>query len=174
MHRTFWNADQDEQLRRLRAAGLSNQRIADEMGESRNAVIGRVFRLKLTLPAGERIAARRLREQGAPMPSRPGKIASLSPDRRNPSHNILAAIAIARAEPGLSEKLKGAVPDGTGIKLVDLTELTCRFPRGDPKTPDFEFCGARPMSPLPYCARHCALAYQPEYCRYRADKELST
>lgn len=34
----------------------------------------------------------------------------------------------------------------------------CRWPIGDPKTPDFFFCGARAIAGKPYCAYHCRCA----------------
>ena len=36
----------------------------------------------------------------------------------------------------------------------------CMWPVGDPKTPDFHFCGAPTEPGRPYCANHCAVAYQ--------------
>jgi hypothetical protein len=43
---TFWTAEKDRQLRRLEAAGLSAAQIADRIGTTRNAVIGRSVRLR--------------------------------------------------------------------------------------------------------------------------------
>jgi len=36
----------------------------------------------------------------------------------------------------------------------------CRWPFGDPRLPDFRFCGARHAEPLPYCAAHARVAYR--------------
>ena len=36
----------------------------------------------------------------------------------------------------------------------------CSWPVGDPKEPDFHFCGAGIEPGRPYCAHHCAQAYQ--------------
>nr|WP_294915092.1 GcrA family cell cycle regulator [uncultured Neokomagataea sp.] len=36
---------------------------------------------------------------------------------------------------------------------------SCCWPFGDPGTPGFHFCGARPLSGKPYCAEHAAIAY---------------
>ncbi|GBR65291.1 hypothetical protein AA103581_1750 [Gluconobacter wancherniae NBRC 103581] len=36
---------------------------------------------------------------------------------------------------------------------------SCCWPIGDPGTPGFHFCGARPLSGKPYCAEHAAIAY---------------
>jgi hypothetical protein len=46
MTATFWTAEKDKQLRRLEAAGLSAAQIADRLGTTRNAVIGRSGRLR--------------------------------------------------------------------------------------------------------------------------------
>jgi GcrA cell cycle regulator len=36
----------------------------------------------------------------------------------------------------------------------------CSWPVGDPKESDFHFCGAAVEPGRPYCAEHCAVAYQ--------------
>jgi hypothetical protein len=41
---TFWTAEKDKQLQELEAAGLSAAQIADRLGTTRNAVIGRSVR----------------------------------------------------------------------------------------------------------------------------------
>jgi len=48
-----------------------------------------------------------------------------------------------------------------GATILSLTERMCKWPVGDPKSPDFHFCGKHAVSGLPYCAEHAALAYQP-------------
>ncbi len=70
-------------------------------------------------------------------------------------------LAIAEAEPGLPERLKGEKPDGTGIKFIALTTLNCHWPKGDPLEDDFEFCGGRAIEGTPYCAHHCRISYAP-------------
>jgi hypothetical protein len=52
MTATFWTTEKDRQLQRLEAAGLSAAQIADRLGATRNAVIGRSVRLRgLTFPS---------------------------------------------------------------------------------------------------------------------------
>ncbi|WP_114392007.1 GcrA family cell cycle regulator [Oleisolibacter albus] len=48
-----------------------------------------------------------------------------------------------------------------GATILSLTERMCKWPVGDPKSPDFHFCGKSALPGLPYCAEHAALAYQP-------------
>ena len=50
------------------------------------------------------------------------------------------------------------IPRSQRRSLQELTEDTCRWPVGDPRTVAFFFCGAQPLPKKPYCARHCARA----------------
>ena len=51
-------------------------------------------------------------------------------------------------------------PEGTPvIRLEALRAGMCSWPEGDPRTPDFHFCGAPAVPDKPYCAEHCARAY---------------
>lgn len=44
---------------------------------------------------------------------------------------------------------------------------TCQYPHGDPRKPEFHFCGDPVVSGKPYCAAHCAVTYTV----YRTKKE---
>lgn len=47
------------------------------------------------------------------------------------------------------------------LKLMDLTERTCKWPIGDPATDDFWFCGLATQAGKPYCEAHVGVAFQP-------------
>lgn len=47
------------------------------------------------------------------------------------------------------------------ISLMELTEKTCKWPVGDPATPDFWFCGLPTQTGKPYCEAHVGVAFQP-------------
>ncbi|MBN2759988.1 MAG: GcrA cell cycle regulator [Rhodobacteraceae bacterium] len=47
------------------------------------------------------------------------------------------------------------------LSLLELTERTCKWPIGDPATPDFWFCGLPVKPGKPYCEAHVAVAFQP-------------
>lgn len=51
------------------------------------------------------------------------------------------------------------------IPLMDLTERTCKWPIGDPATPDFWFCGLPSQPGKPYCEAHVGVAFQPMSAR---------
>ncbi|PCI62892.1 MAG: global cell cycle regulator GcrA-like protein [Kordiimonadales bacterium] len=50
--------------------------------------------------------------------------------------------------------------DKTLISLLDLTDRMCKWPLGHPGDDDFHFCGKPSENGMPYCAGHCAEAYQ--------------
>lgn len=45
------------------------------------------------------------------------------------------------------------------IALIELDNHTCRWPLGDPKDPDFHFCGRKVKTGQTYCEEHSAIAY---------------
>lgn len=46
------------------------------------------------------------------------------------------------------------------VTLLDLTDRMCKWPIGHPGDADFHFCGKASEAGMPYCASHCAEAYQ--------------
>ena len=45
------------------------------------------------------------------------------------------------------------------FRMADLTSQTCRWPSGDPKEADFQFCGKQAEHGRPYCTHHCNVGY---------------
>ena len=149
-----WTDDRVELLKKLWADGLSASQIAAELGGiTRNAVIGKVHRLGLS---------GRAKSPSSTSP-RPRKARSSSHMLRvsRPSMRGNAALAYDyehEPEPELIEKL---IPISQRRTLSELTEQTCRWPIGDPGSPEFFFCGGNTVTNLPYCAYHSRIAYQP-------------
>lgn len=51
------------------------------------------------------------------------------------------------------------------LSLMELTERNCKWPVGDPATPDFWFCGLPVKPGKPYCEAHVGVAFQPMSAR---------
>lgn len=112
---------------------------------------------------------RALREDGLlPAVTRETKIQSGKAQARriNPGHANLHAVNIAhkaesrQCDPGHVEPTSPPSPPETRkLTLVELTETTCRWPIGDPRSPDFHFCGADALPTKPYCPFHEKLAW---------------
>lgn len=141
-----WTAERIELLKSRFEAGLSCREIADDIGVSRNAVIGKLSRLNLTRGTGR--AARSPERGQAAKGHRPGT-------GPRPAYRILRALnADADDEP---------IQTGHYCSLLELSEVKCRWPISTPGADDFCFCGNTPVEGLPYCAGHTRLAYRPAY-----------
>ena len=70
-----------------------------------------------------------------------------------PSANEISAEALAKVNE-IEKKAKK-------LNLMELTERTCKWPVGDPATPDFWFCGLPVQTGKPYCEAHVGVAFQP-------------
>jgi GcrA cell cycle regulator len=173
-----WTDERVELLRKLWADGLSASQIAAQMGGvSRNAVIGKVHRLKLSGRGKQTSSQPRVKKPAA---SGGGTRVSSSP--RQPSsgprvsshtHSIGATALKADYEVrAISATVLEFVPalvapEPKRIKLVELSERTCKWPIGDPLAQDFAFCGHESGDAGPYCQFHAKLAYQPASDRRR-------
>ncbi len=69
------------------------------------------------------------------------------------------------AEPVFYEDV--VVPMSVRVTIVELKEAMCKWPLGDPTTPEFRYCGSPSLSAGPYCTYHGRLAYQPAQDRRR-------
>lgn len=164
-----WTDERVELLRKLWSEGLSASQIAAQLGGvSRNAVIGKVHRLKLSGRGRATASAPR------------AKKASAGPAKTTvrPTRTITASIGATAlqvqfdAEPVARQVLRPVqnvvVPISRRLELTQLTERTCKWPNGDPLAEDFNFCGNDVGESGPYCGYHSRLAYQPAAERRRA------
>ena len=132
----MWTDELIEQLKALWAEGLTTGEIGKRLGISKNAVVGKAHRLGL---------------KGRP-----------SPIKRDGAATAAAPVVAGETPPAAAPKarLKAKVPEVKKIKsLVDLSANTCRWPIGDPKEPNFHFCGGNAIPGKPYCPEHAAIAY---------------
>ena len=181
MESAGWTEERVELLKKLWLEGLSASQIAGVLGEgvTRNAVIGKVHRLKLTGRAKPASSAPRAR--ATPRPS--GGVRRISPGggASRPSSGI-ASMMKSRSMPSGGGMTQGAtalkiedefqrevyvapqvqelyIPEDQRLSLLQLNEHTCKWPIGDPLTPDFYFCGQHSEEGKPYCDFHSRRAY---------------
>jgi GcrA cell cycle regulator len=143
-HQPTWTTDRIERLKIHFAAGLSCREIANQIGVSRNAVIGKISRLKLIR---DKAGAEPIRKKSAKGNSR--KTARLR-------LRILRALP-PETDPPIDD---GPIHNGHCCSLFELSHETCRWPISTPGADDFCFCGNPPVEGLPYCAGHSRLAYR--------------
>ena len=142
-----WTDERLELLKSRFAAGLTCREIADDIGVSRNAVIGKLSRLNLTREGNG--DPPRPAPRNAPKGRRRGSVPRLQ-------YRMLQAVY---AEPLAADN--EPIATAHCCSLLELNEERCRWPIGTPGAADFCFCGNMPIEGLPYCAGHSRLAYQP-------------
>lgn len=169
-----WTDERVELLKKLWMEGLSASQIAGELGDgvTRNAVIGKVHRLKLSARAKPTNTTPRARPAARPAarriasPSSGMSHASAKPRPASmPRPQVMGATALAMA-PDMDTDLYVApatqelfIPEDKRLNLLQLNEHTCKWPIGDPLTKDFYFCGQHSLETGPYCEFHSRRAY---------------
>lgn len=131
-----WTDERVTLLKKLWGEGKTAAEIAKALGGvTRNAVIGKAHRLKLS-----------------------NRVSPIQQNERKEER-----LPEIRKMPKASKIVQPAKPANTafkGLKMIELKERMCRWPSGDPKDEDFAFCGCNTVPGLPYCEDHAKMAYQ--------------
>ncbi len=129
-----WSDERVEVLKKLWGEGKTAAEIAKQLGEgvTRNAVIGKAHRLKLS--------------------------SRVSPIQQNAKKKKVEKAPRIVKRPPTQPKMPTF--EGKKVSMAELTEKMCRWPSGDPQSEDFSFCGCDAEEGLPYCATHAVAAYQ--------------
>jgi GcrA cell cycle regulator len=138
-----WTEIAIEELRQLWAAGASASVIARELGVTREAVLGKAFRLRLA-------------HRKAPPAARP-----------KPSQIWRPKTSLKPRPPFMPDKPLAPMPERrspmpSGMRRLQLLELEpnqCRWPVGDPRMREFFFCGADADVGCIYCPHHMRRAF---------------
>lgn len=169
-----WTDERVELLRKLWSEGLSASQIAAQLGGvSRNAVIGKVHRLKLS--SRGRATAAPARQKKPTQVATATKTVSrpVTTTTRTVTTSIGATALQAQfdVEPVARQYIRPSenvvVPISRRLQLVQLNERTCKWPNGDPLSEDFSFCGNDAAETGPYCGYHSKVAFQPASERRR-------
>jgi GcrA cell cycle regulator len=175
-----WTDERVEILRHMWLEGRSASQISAALGSglTRNAVIGKVHRLGLagrvkpgtdpndSVAMPQRVQAAPRRAASAPSRSASPTIMASTPMTHGATALAMdaepqAQLQIARVEEDV------VVPMSLRVTIVDLKESMCKWPLGDPTSPDFRYCGSGTTGAGPYCQHHAKLAYQPAQDRRR-------
>ena len=131
----------------MRPAGLTCSEIAAEIGVTRNAVIGKIIRLGLSLGRARGAIPGRMRTAGRGRRQAIRMRASAGGCRDGAAESF----ATTQAPP---------VESARRCSLLELAGCGCRWPLGDPGKADFGFCGNDAIAGFSYCAGHLRMAYR--------------
>lgn len=129
----LWLEASVARLRQLRQDGCSAAECARSLGKTRNQVIGKLSRLGIL---------------HRPTPPPPKPIIEYNGTSTVRAYRPSQPVFIANTPEDYS------IPAPQRLKLVDLRGCVCKWPVGDPKRPDFFFCGAVTNDKDPYCPAH--------------------
>jgi GcrA cell cycle regulator len=148
-----WTNHSLDALRDCALRGLSAREAAIELGRTRNAVIGAARRNRIQWKHSPGPTPRDARKRRP----RPPKYSAPTPERTTPFRK-----PPKESLPPLPAKPNPAIAECRPCSLLELTNRTCRWPYGDPGTPEFYFCGALDAdfeNRVPYCRKHRRVAY---------------
>ena len=164
-----WNEEKIQKLKELWGKGNTASQIAQIIGGlSRNAVIGKAHRLKLS-----------------------SKIKARNVTINHKYNNNLEDENNNKQKRGRKSRFKSLIiekdfePENPK-KLEELDDNSCKWPIGHPDEKSFYFCGRSSLKDFSYCKLHLLYAYQPkgkkedvqdkeaEVPQYNEDKKTGT
>ena len=132
-----WTDERISLLKKLWGEGKTAAEIAKELGGvTRNAVIGKAHRLKLS-----------------------NRVSPIQQNTKKPAAPVAKPAPVVSTE----RKIQKIIEQDNlrrGVDMLDLGPRMCRWPLGDPRDENFSFCGGHNLEGLPYCADHAKVAYQ--------------
>ena len=160
-----WTEERVALLKELWGEGKTAAEIANYLGQgvTRNAVIGKAHRLKLSgrvSPVQQKASANTNTKTAAPDQS-DSAAEGAEHSRSTTTAPAQNKDATQEAETPKNRKNGRNIPGAVkGVKMQALRERMCRWPIGDPQEDDFHFCGGRTASGATYCKMHAEIAYQ--------------
>ncbi|WP_300303138.1 GcrA family cell cycle regulator [Ferrovibrio sp.] len=160
-----WTDEKVKLLVQLWESGQSITQIGKALGMTRNAVVGKAHRIGLAKRASPIM---RSEKPAQPRPAAghagpPGHAAPAAP--RAPAQPRAERAPAAEGSEGSGPATGNGGSQGQQLTPAMLAALTpstgprCKWPIGDPKSAEFDFCSHVALPGKPYCAQHCAAAY---------------
>ena len=139
-----WSDEKVAKLKELWGSGKTASQIAEIIGGvSRNAVIGKSFRLNLSAKIKTRKATSNQNFENTVENKK-------NNSQRSRKNKFKSLIIDKNFEPENPKQLE------------ELDESVCKWPMGHPDEKDFYFCGRTSLKDFSYCKLHLLYAYQPK------------
>ena len=149
-----WTDEKVAKLKELWGKGNTASQIAEIIGGiSRNAVIGKAHRLKLSAKIKTRTATSNLNFENS----------------TNSKNSKIKRGRISRFSSLIIEK--DFEPENPK-QLEELTDNDCKYPIGHPNEKNFYFCGRTSLKDFSYCKLHLLYSYQDRISKNKKDDQV--
>lgn len=141
MTASAWTKDRIERLATLWKEGKTAEQVARALGDgiSRSAVLGKVYRMRLS----------------------DGRVSPTTTGAARPRAETTLKPAVVRPAGARSSGGERPPIQETGrVSVLTVSRHQCRWPIGDPGSPAFSLCGRSSVRGV-YCASHAQIAYRP-------------
>ena len=146
-----WTDERVKQLCELHAANLTFAEIAEAIGMTRNACIGKAQRIGLPSRAEELTVEQRYAKSQA-------KLAALRARRATAREQRREKRAAHQPQKPYRPKVENDLSDrALHLEFDELESRHCRFPYGDGP---FTFCGHQKLANTSYCEAHVAFCFE--------------
>lgn len=142
--KTSWTDQRIERLKELVGRNWTARQIAEDLGCTKNSVLGKTFRLGISTASETEEQAAERKRRTAEQKARNGRGGTVK-------RKLKPRLDGKRTRPKIIEVAPEVV--GLGIGLMDLTAVTCRWPTNDDMT-NARFCGHDISAGSPYCPHH--------------------
>lgn len=129
--------------------GVTARVIAEELGTTRNAILGKAHRQGWKKSPGtlQFDVDQRLKSRERKPPRPPTRVRA-----------VPAAAPVIPPPAPPPAPVAPEQPSAHPVTLMQLKARHCRWPLGDPRKPEFRFCGDARIAASPYCEHHRKLA----------------
>jgi GcrA cell cycle regulator len=140
-------SERDLTIIRLWESGMTGRDIANELGTTRNAVLGKLRRLRLDGHVSYKMNAKVDLKKATPKKIKEAKSFNLN---RKSIRGVQPPMPLPKPRPIKHEP----------IKFMDLTPFSCRYVVNEGHASTFLFCG-KPKTGRAYCDDHAKICYVP-------------
>lgn len=156
---SFWTEDKIAQLI-LMAPEFRAREIGDALGASRDAVIGKLFRLGVPLGSarGPQDAVFKSRCSAKAEQREANRRARQAYLARKDAERAARKIGLVHRKSPTPVPLEAPAHVNVPVTIANLRPSHCRWPLGDPRHETFRYCGCASEAGRPYCPEHVAIA----------------
>lgn len=157
-----WTDEKVKMLVQLWETGQSITQIGKALGMTRNAVVGKAHRIGLAKRASPIVRSDKPAQPRPANTSHHHHASHHAPRQAaasNPEHATESRASSETPRPPAADKPAQQLSAAMLAALTPSTGPRCKWPIGDPKSAEFDFCTKVGLPGKPYCAEHCAQAY---------------